>query len=207
MKDNANSEGNLLFPVFFRLDKLQLLIVGGGAVGLEKVEAIFKNSSNANVTLVATEIREEIKKIAERFPNLKLIERSYETSDLEHKDLILVATNIHSLNTQVYQEAKSRKIICNVADTPENCDFYMCSVVKKGDLKIAISTNGKSPTFAKRMREMLEEILPEGINAILDNLTKIREKLKGDFDYKVKKLEDITSVMKEDRDKMPDSGC
>ena len=78
----------------------------------------------------------------------------------------------------------------------------MCSVVKKGDLKIAISTNGKSPTFAKRMREILEEILPEGINAILDNLTKIREKLKGDFEYKVKKLDEITSVMKnnEDRD-------
>ena len=196
MKEETNENGNLLFPVFFRLDKLQLLIVGGGAVGLEKVEAIFKNSSNARVTLVAPEIREEIKTLATRFPNLELQYKSYESSDLEGKDLVIAATNIHELNAQVQKDAKATKVLCNVADTPESCDFYMCSVVKKGDLKIGISTNGKSPTFAKRMREMLEDILPEGIDAILDNLTKIREKLKGDFEYKVKKLDEITSVMK-----------
>ena len=198
MSEEISSGGNLLFPVFFRLDKLQLLIVGGGAVGLEKVEAIFKNSDNANVTLVAPEIREEIKTLAQRYPNLKLAYKSYDDKDLEGKDLIIVATNIAVLNLQVYHEAKARKIICNVADTPDNCDFYMCSVVKKGDLKIGISTNGKSPTFAKRMREMLEEILPDGINNILDNLAKIREKLKGDFEYKVKKMDEITSAMKND---------
>jgi precorrin-2 dehydrogenase/sirohydrochlorin ferrochelatase len=198
MSEEISSGGNLLFPVFFRLDKLQLLIVGGGAVGLEKVEAIFKNSDNANVTLVAPEIREEIKTLAQKYPNLKLAYKSYDDKDLEGKDLIIVATNIAVLNLQVYHEAKARKIICNVADTPDNCDFYMCSVVKKGDLKIGISTNGKSPTFAKRMREMLEEILPDGINNILDNLAKIREKLKGDFEYKVKKMDEITSAMKND---------
>ncbi len=197
MSNQETNRGNLLFPIFMRLDKLQLLIVGGGAVGLEKVEAIFKNSDNANVTIVAPEIRNEIKELAIQYPNLKLVFKSYENNDLEGKDLVISATNIPTLNTQVYMDAKARRIICNVADTPNNCDFYMCSVVKKGDLKIAISTNGKSPTFAKRMREMLEEILPEGINNILDNLTKIREKLKGDFEYKVRKLDEITSVMKE----------
>lgn len=200
MKEEINDSGNLLFPVFFRLDKLQMLIVGGGAVGLEKVEAIFKNSSNARVTLVAPEIREEIQLLAKRFPGLSLHYKPYEASDLQHKDLVIAATNLHELNAQVQKDAKASKILCNVADTPESCDFYMCSVVKKGDLKIGISTNGKSPTFAKRMREMLEEILPEGIDSILDNLTKIREKLKGDFEYKVKKLDEITSVMKEKKE-------
>jgi precorrin-2 dehydrogenase/sirohydrochlorin ferrochelatase len=201
MSEEETSEGNLLFPVFFRLDKLQLLIVGGGAVGLEKAEAIFKNSQNANVTLVAPEIRDEIKTLANKYPNLKLITKLYDKRDLKGKDLVIAATNIKELNAQVYLEARAERIICNVADTPECCDFYMCSVVKKGDLKIGISTNGKSPTFAKRMREMLEEILPEvGINRILDNLTEIRERLKGDFEFKVKKLDEITSVMKKKDD-------
>ena len=198
MSENVSTGGNLLFPVFFRLDKLQLLVVGGGAVGLEKTEAIFKNSDNANVTLVAPEIRSEIVALSERYPNLKLVYKPYDSSDLEGIDLIIVATCIRDLNAQVYKEAKERKIICNVADTPDSCDFYMCSVVKKGDLKIGISTNGKSPTFAKRMREFLEAILPEGIASILDNLTQIREKLKGDFEYKVKRLDEITTVMKDD---------
>jgi precorrin-2 dehydrogenase/sirohydrochlorin ferrochelatase len=200
MSEEESVEGNLLFPVFFRLDKLQMLVVGGGAVGLEKVTAIFKNSDNANVKLVAPEIREEIKELAGKYSNLQLSYKPYETSDLEGIDLIIVATCFHELNARVYREAKERKIICNVADTPDSCDFYMCSVVKKGDLKIAISTNGKSPTFAKRMREVLEEILPDNINKILDNLTKIREKLKGDFEYKTRKLDEITSVMKDEKE-------
>jgi precorrin-2 dehydrogenase/sirohydrochlorin ferrochelatase len=192
-----NDKGNQLFPVFFRLDQLQMLIVGGGNVGLEKVSLLFKNSDNANVTLVAPEIKEEIREIAYRYPNLVLIQREYETSDLEDKDLVIAATSIKDLNKRVKEEAKERKILTNVADTPELCDFYLSSVVKKGDLKIAISTNGKSPTFAKRMRELLEEIFPDNISDILDNLRTIREKLKGDLEYKMKKMNEITSVMKD----------
>jgi precorrin-2 dehydrogenase / sirohydrochlorin ferrochelatase len=190
-------KGNQLFPVFFRLDQLQILIVGGGKAGLEKVSLLFKNSDNANITLVAPEIKEEIKEIASRFPNLLLVQREYQTSDLEGKALVIAATSIKELNKRVKEEAKARKILTNVADTPELCDFYLSSVVKKGDLKIAISTNGKSPTFAKRMRELLEEVFPDNISDILDNLKTIREKLKGDLEYKMKKMNEITSVMKD----------
>jgi precorrin-2 dehydrogenase / sirohydrochlorin ferrochelatase len=190
-------KGNQLFPVFFRLDQLQILIVGGGKAGLEKVSLLFKNSDNANITLVAPEIKEEIKEIASRFPNLLLVQREYQTSDLEGKALVIAATSIKELNKRVKEEAKARKILTNVADTPELCDFYLSSVVKKGDLKIAISTNGKSPTFAKRMRELLEEVFPDNISDILDNLRTIREKLKGDLEYKIKKMNEITSVMKD----------
>jgi precorrin-2 dehydrogenase/sirohydrochlorin ferrochelatase len=84
----------------------------------------------------------------------------------------------------------------NVADTPDLCDFYLSSVVRKGDLKIAISTNGKSPTFAKRFREILEDILPESLQETLDNLKDLRDKLKGDFSSKVDMLNEITNVMK-----------
>jgi precorrin-2 dehydrogenase / sirohydrochlorin ferrochelatase len=72
------------------------------------------------------------------------------------------------------------------------CDFYLGSIVTKGDLKIAISTNGKSPTFSKRFRMMLEEVLPDELPQVLNNLRTIRDNLKGDFNYKIKKLNEIT---------------
>lgn len=191
--------GNNLFPVFFRLDKLQVLVVGGGMIGLEKVNAIFNTSPYANVTLVAPDICQEIKALSEKY-NLTLVNREYQSSDLEGKDLVLAGTSIKELNQRVADDARKQRVLINVADTPDLCDFYLSSIVKKGDLKIAISTNGKSPTFAKRIRELLEEVLPDNINNILENLKQIREKMAGDFEYKVKKLDEITSVMKTQND-------
>jgi len=193
-------KGNQLFPVFFRLDKLQLLIVGGGKAGLEKASFLFKNSDNANATLVAIDILDEIRDIAYNHPHFKLIHREYRTEDLDGKDLVIVATDDHELNIHIRNEAKERRILVNVADTPELCDFYLGSVVKKGDLKLAISTNGKSPTFAKRLRELFEDALPDNINEVIDNLRSIRQKLKGDLEYKMNKMNEITSVLK-DKDK------
>ena len=83
----------------------------------------------------------------------------------------------------------------NVADTPDLCDFYMGSIVTRGSLKVAISTNGKSPTFAKRFRQVLEEILPHDTDDLLRNLKVIRDRLKGGFEYKVKELNRITSTL------------
>ncbi|MCP4520365.1 MAG: bifunctional precorrin-2 dehydrogenase/sirohydrochlorin ferrochelatase [Cytophagales bacterium] len=191
-------KGNLLFPVFLRLEQLNLLIVGGGYVGWEKLGMMFRHADNANVTLVAPEIRPEIRNLAKEYPNnIQLIEREFQEADLQGKDVVLIATCIHDLNKEVHALAKQHGILTNVADTPELCDFYLSSVVKKGDLKIAISSNGKSPTLTKRIREMLEDVLPDNISTLLDKLKDIRNHLKGDFEYKVQKLDEITSVMKE----------
>ena len=83
----------------------------------------------------------------------------------------------------------------NVTDTPDQCDFYMGGIVTKGDLKIGISTNGKSPTLAKRMRQWLEEILHEEIDPLLETLRKYRKKLKNDFEYKVKEMNKVTESL------------
>jgi len=192
----VKNSGNQLFPVFFKLDQLQLLIVGGGNVAFEKLSFLFKNSDNAHLTLVAPEIKDEIREIAKKYPDLILIQRKYEISDLKNKDLIIAATSIKDLNEEVRRDAKAKRILINVADTPDSCDFYLGSVVKKGDLKIAISTNGKSPTFAKRMRELLEDAIPDNISEVLEDLRQIRDNLKGDLTEKMKKLNEITSVMK-----------
>ncbi len=188
--------GNTLFPVFLKLEHLSMLVVGGGAVGLEKTKAVLDNSPLADVTLVAPEIRPEIVALKEIHPNLKLVYAPYAISFLEGKDLVIAATCIKDLNIQVRTDAKWNKILVNVADTPELCDFYLSSIVRKGNLKIAISTNGKSPTMAKRIREVLEDAIPEEIDQVLDDLRKIREQLKGDFELKVKAMNEITAPMK-----------
>lgn len=187
---------NTLFPIFVKIDQLHTLVVGGGYVGLEKVTALLSNAPDALVTLVAPDIRAEIKTLAEQRPNLVLQTSCYDSQQLDGKDLVIVATNDKAVNRQVQQDCKARKILVNVADTPDLCDFYLSSVVRKGDLKIAVSTNGKSPTFAKRFREVLEEILPDSLQETLDNLTSIRNKLKGDFQEKLERLNEITKVLK-----------
>jgi precorrin-2 dehydrogenase/sirohydrochlorin ferrochelatase len=187
---------NPLLPIFVKLHNRHVLIVGGGYVGLEKLQALTANSPEATITIVSPEIRAEIIEAAASNERIRLVYDSYNPDFLKTADLVLAATNFKAINAQVYNDCQARKIWVNVADTPEYCDFYLSSVVKKGDLKIAISTNGKSPTLAKRLRALLEEIIPESIQETLDNLQAIRNKLKGDFESKIKRLNEITEILK-----------
>jgi uroporphyrin-III C-methyltransferase len=188
---------NDLFPIFLKLHELRLLIVGGGYVGLEKITAVLQNSPLANITLVSPEIRPEIQALAKEHPNVKLEFNRFEKQDLADRDLIIVATNDKALNREIKGWAKQASILCNVADTPDYCDFYLGSVVKKGSLKLAISTNGQSPTMAKRIREALEDVFPDELEAVFSQLREIRKQLKGDFEEKVRKLDEITKVISE----------
>jgi len=186
-------ERNNLFPVFLKLEFLETLIVGGGHVGLEKLTAILKNSPSARITLVGRTIQEPIKELAQRHPTVKLQERNFKLWDLWDKDLVMLATDNRNLHETIRKFARTKRLLINVADTPDLCDFYLGSVVTKGNLKIGVSTNGKSPTISKRIREYLEEALPDDTNDLLENMQKIREKIKGDFNHKVKVLNEITS--------------
>ena len=185
-------ERNNLFPIFLKLEALETLIVGGGHVGLEKLSGLLKNSPAANITLIARSVSDEIKLLAERHPQVKLVERNFRLWDLWGKDIVILATDDRKLHESIRGITRPRNILVNVADTPDLCDFYLGSVITKGNLKIGISTNGKSPTIAKRMREYLEEAIPEDTNELLDNMQAIREKIKGDFSNKVKVLNEIT---------------
>ncbi len=186
---------NHLFPIFVKTEHFHVLIVGGGYVGYEKLSALLSNAPGTRVTIVAPEISKQVRDLAQKH-HVSLLSERYQEKVLEGKDLVIAGTNDASVNEQVYNDCKARKIWINVADTPELCDFYLSSVVRKGDLKIAISTNGKSPTFAKRLRELLEEIIPDTVQEALDNLQQIRNKLKGDFQSKIDRLNEITKVMK-----------
>ena len=185
---------NPLFPVFIKLEKLDLLIVGGGYVALEKLTAVFNNSPKAKVRLVASEVRDYVREfLIQR--NVLFTERAFEEDDLTGIDLVIIAINDKASSESIYLACKQRKILTNVADTPDLCDFYLSSVVQKGNLKIAISTNGKSPTIAKRVKEVLSETIPDELDAVLDNMEVIRNRLKGDFSDKVKQLNSITTIL------------
>ena len=190
---------NHLFPVFLKLDQLSVLIVGGGYVGMEKLSAVLQNSPNANIKLVATVISDEIKALAKEYPKVKLIEKPYGPADIDGTDLVIAAVNDQAVSEQVSKDAKQKGKLVNAADKPELCDFYLSSVVQKGSLKIAISTNGKSPTIAKRIKEVLNETLPAELDAVLDNMQSIRNKISGDFTEKVKQLNEITKNLAEEK--------
>ncbi len=193
---NAHEDaGNVLFPVFLKIHQIDILLVGGGNVGLEKLEALLKNDPRATVTIVADRIKDEIIHLAQVHHTIVLVHRRFEAQDLDGRELLILATDSPQLNAQIREMAKERGLLTNVADTPHLCDFYLGSTVKKGDLKIGISTNGRSPTFAKRFRQLLEEALPEDIGELLKNLQQLRNRLGGDFQYKVKKLNEYTASL------------
>jgi len=183
---------NDLFPVFVNLDKKRLLIIGGGQIGLEKVQTLLIHAPTSKITLVAGFIREEIKTLAEEHTQITLINRFYQPSDIDLGDLVLVAANDIALGERIREDLKGTGKLLNVADKPELCDFYLGAVVKKGNLKIAISTNGKSPTIAKRLKENLNELLPESLDEVLIQMSILRKGLGGSFEDKINKLNSIT---------------
>ena len=189
------SEGNVLFPIFLKLRNIQTVVIGGGNVGLEKVEALLKNDPEANIRVIAPQIHPLIISLAKEKLGVTIRPRKARKADLKGIDLLILATDDLLLHQQLKKEAEKRHLLTNVADTPDLCDFYLGSTVKKGDLKIGISTNGQSPTFAKRFRQLLEEILPDDTHELLANLKVYRDRLKGDFQQKVTELNRITASL------------
>lgn len=184
-------ERNELYPIFLKVHQFPTLIIGGGNVGLEKLGFLLKSSPRARVTILAEEFLEELTELAGNH-KVPLIKRTYSEELLEGYQLIIVATDDKVLNRKIHADCKRRQVLVNVADQPDYCDFYMGGIVTKGHLKLAISTNGKSPTGAKRLRQFFEQILPEELESLLLNLNAYRDRIKGDFEQKVNKLNDLT---------------
>lgn len=183
---------NELYPIFLKVAQLEVLIVGGGNVGLEKLTFLLKSSPNAKVTVVAPNFHTELIDLAQKHSSVDIVDDSYQISYLAGKHMVIATTDDVPVNIEVYKDCKERHILVNVADNPPYCDFYMGGIVTKGNIKIAISTNGKSPTLAKRLRQFFEEVIPENINDLAENLNSFRKTIKGDFQEKVDTLNDLT---------------
>ena len=187
---------NTLFPIFLKTETAHFLIVGGGNVGLEKTETLLKQNPTIRITIVATYFHPKLTKIISQHENISFFERAFEENDLQNKDFVIITTDKPEINLEVRELAKSKGIKVNAADQPALCDFYLGSIITKGSLKIAISTNGKSPVLARRMREYFTEIIPDNIEESIEVLNQFRTNHKGDFQEKLADLNKITQGFK-----------
>lgn len=185
---------NTLFPVFLKTETAQFLIVGGGNVGLEKTETLLKQNPHIHIVIVAPLLHPKLREIIQIHSTITCFERPFEVADLELKDFVIITTDQPKVNKEVRELAKARGIKVNAADQPDLCDFYLGSIVNKGNLKIAISTNGKSPVLAKRMREYFTEVIPDEIDETILQLNTFRNQQKGDFKEKLAVLNEVTAV-------------
>lgn len=189
-------ERNNLYPIFLKTANLYVLIIGGGNVAEEKLKFLTKSSPDARVTMVSPMFRKGTLELVEKH-QVTMIQDIYRDSYLRGKHMVIATTDVPEVNIKVYNDCRALDKLVNVADNPPYCDFYMGGIVTKGNVKIAISTNGKSPTTAKRLRQFFEEVIPEDISKMVQNLNDYRKTIKGDFEEKVDKMNEITETLVE----------
>lgn len=160
-----------LFPMFLKLTDRQCLVVGAGKVGEPKIGGLL--DAGARIHVVAREATDVVREWA-RAGKIDLELRAFAPRDVDGAFLAVVATSSRSLNEFVYREAQRRGVLCNVVDVPEHCDFFYPAVVRRGDLQIAISTSGQSPSLAQRLRQQLEQQFGAGYAAWVAELGETR---------------------------------
>lgn len=163
-----------LFPMFLKLEGRNCLVVGAGQIALEKISALLQ--SGARIRVVAPDISAAVQVLAEE-GRIALFRRCFQGSDLEGVFLVIAATNSPTVNRAVYLAAQERGVLCNSVDDPPNCDFYFASVVRRGDLQIAISTAGESPALAQRLRREIDAELPQDMGSWLAEIGQRRREI------------------------------
>ncbi|MBA3016693.1 MAG: bifunctional precorrin-2 dehydrogenase/sirohydrochlorin ferrochelatase [Proteobacteria bacterium] len=161
------------YPVSLDIQNRKCLVVGGGSVGARKVMTLLE--CGAIVTVVSPDVAEELLELAEK-KMIELKKRPYKPSDIDGIFLVIGATDNEKLNWQINKDAERQNKLCNIADRPEACNFILPSIVNRGNLVIAISTSGKSPAFAKKMRQDLEKEFGEEYDEFLQLMGAIRKK-------------------------------
>lgn len=180
-----------LFPMFLKLSGKRCLIVGAGKVGEPKIGGLLE--TGAHISVVALEASPTVREWA-RDGKIDLELRAFSPADLEGVFLAVVATNSRSLNERVYREAQRRGVLCNVVDVPDLCDFFYPAVVRRGDLQIAISTAGQSPSLARTIRQRLEKQFGPGYAAWVAELGKTRQLILASDLNKERKLDLLHSL-------------
>ena len=162
------------YPVHLDINNRNVLVVGGGGVGTRKVGTLL--DCGARVTVVSREVSDRLQAMAAD-GDINLEQRPYRSQDLNGMFLVIGATNDMKLNRQISNDAERLNTLCNIADRPEVCNFILPSIVRRNDLVITISTSGKSPAMAKKLRKALEKQYGEEYGTLLGLLGAIRKKL------------------------------
>ena len=182
-----------MFPIFLKLEGRRCLVVGAGTVAEGKIRGLL--DAGATVQVIAPKAVFQIRRW-DFEGKLSWKPREFDPRDLDGASIVIAATNSHEVNARIFQEAKRRNVLCNAVDDPENCDFYYPAVVKRGDLQIAVSTNGRSPALAQRLRKELEEQFGPEYEKWLEELGESREQLNAshmDAEARKKLLHELAS--------------
>lgn len=182
-----------MFPIFLKLQGWRCLVIGAGTVAEGKIRGLL--DAGATVQVVAPKAVFQIRRW-DFEGKLSWKPREFDPRDLDGVSIVIAATNSRKVNAQIFQEAKLRKVLCNAVDDPENCDFYYPAVVNRGDLQIAISTNGRSPALAQRLRKELEEQFGPEYERWVEELGESREQLNAshlDAEARKKLLHELAS--------------
>ena len=164
----------MFYPVNLDIKNRQCLVVGGGSVASRKAKTLME--CGAKVTVVSPEFTKGLKNL-EQNSSITLVQRPYKTNDLEEKFLVIGATNDETLNRRINADAEKRNMLCNIADVPDICNFILPAIIRRGDLCLAISTSGKSPAFAKKLKKDLEKTFGDEYAQFLMLMGEIRKKL------------------------------
>jgi precorrin-2 dehydrogenase / sirohydrochlorin ferrochelatase len=164
----------LLFPAFLKLAGRRCLVVGAGRIAEEKIQGLLR--AEAQVRVVSPNATPRVRAWA-RAAKIRWDARAFRPSDLRDIFLVVAATSSPRLHAQIYGQAKRRRVLCNVVDDPEHCDFYYGSAVRRGSLQIAISTGGHSPALAQRLRKRLEKEFGTEYEDWLEEIGKRRKQL------------------------------
>lgn len=163
-----------LFPIFLKLAARPCIVIGAGHLAESKIESL--QAANARITVIAPEASERIRGLAAA-GELLYHQRPYADGDLTGNFLVVAATNVPAVNRAVFQEATEKGVLCNAVDDPPFCDFYFPSVVRRGDLQIAISTAGASPALAQKIRKDINAQLPLDAGEWLTDLGNLRREV------------------------------
>jgi precorrin-2 dehydrogenase/sirohydrochlorin ferrochelatase len=163
-----------LFPIFLKIAARPCIVIGAGNLAESKIESL--QAAHARVTVIAPQATPRIVDLAAA-GEIDWRQRDYANGDLSGNFLVVAATNVPAVNRAVYAEAVDKNIICNAVDDPPFCDFYFPSVVRRGDLQIAISTAGASPALAQRLRKEINAQLPLDAGDWLTDLGNLRREV------------------------------
>jgi len=163
-----------LFPIFLKLTGRPCIVIGAGHLAESKIASL--RAADARITVIAPEANAAIAELAAN-GELTLLQRPYQSGDLTGAFLVVAATNDPAVNRAVFAEATEKSVLSNAVDDPPFCDFYFPSVVRRGDLQIAISTAGNSPALAQQLRKELNEQLPHELGDWLTELGNLRREV------------------------------
>ena len=162
------------YPIFLELSDRRAVVIGGGAVAVRKAQALL--AAGARLVVVAERIDNMLTVLC-RDKKAELIKSKYSKDYLAEAVLAIAATNNHQLNRRIYKDCQELEVLCNVVDEPELCDFFVPAVVKRGDLQIAVGTEGHCPAYAGHIRKKLEKIFTEEHGQFLAELEALRKRI------------------------------